>query len=145
MEAIVFRIGAEYFGIEKNKLRGIMHAEEAIKVSNMHSAKIDGMLSLQNNIIPIVNLNEKLQIERLNVQGSTYYLIVALYNKMFAFLIDKPERYYDVPLEHLNPVPQILQSGKQQYFRWIAHIDNRLVFILDPEQLFEIGNRYNIN
>lgn len=127
LRIFVFQIGVEYFGIEADRLRGIVDAAKAIKVINVHSSQMDGMLSLEDGMIPILNLHEKLQIEPLNAQ---YYLICTWDNKTFAFLIDKLDRrYYDVPLEQLKSVRQILQGKKQQYFRWIAHLGSKLVFI----------------
>lgn len=134
---VVFQIGTGYFGMEITQIEGIIQKTNAIVTSSEKTSNVDGILNLHEDMIPILNLHERLGIKPPLVQGIQYFMIISLHKNLIVLPIDKLERRYDVSSQCLCMAPPILLGTSARYFRWVAKIDGRIVPILDPEWLFK--------
>lgn len=131
LQIMVFEIGTGYFGIESNRIIKIIRKEDA-QVSL--DIKNTGILSWQGIMVPVFNLHEKLQKEPLTVKGN--FIILGHENKMTAFLADRLDKLYNVPMHCIVPVPVLLQSQGIQYFEKIANLGEKMVLLLNNNFLF---------
>lgn len=134
---VVFQIGAGFFGMEIILVEEIIEKTVAIAVPSEKTPNIDGILNWHENMIPILNLHERLRIKPLLAQSVQYFMVINLHKNFMALPIDKLEQHCDVSSRCLCPAPPILLSTSAQYFQWVAKIDGRIVLILDPRWLFK--------
>lgn len=137
---VVFQIGTEYFGMDITRIEKIIERTDAIAAPSEKSSNVDGILNLHEDMIPILNLHERLRLKPLLEQGIQYFMIISFNKKLMAFQVDKVEQYCEVPSQCLCLAPSLLLSTGTRYFRWVVKINGRIVLILDPEWLFkEVG------
>lgn len=135
LRIIVFQVGTEYFGMEIKRVEGIVENTPMTETTDVYPSDIVGMLNLQSVVVPVWNLYEKLQIKPLAVHGDSCFIILRFNEKWIALPVDGVERYYDVPLQCLRPVPAFALRPETGGSQWIADLDGRLIPILDVERL----------
>lgn len=139
IQIVVFQIGLEHFGMEINRIRKIIRKTEMTEISDVHSRDTIGMMKMVDGMVPIISAHEKLHIEPL--QGNTYFMVIVANEKIVAMPIDKVGNYYNVPVQCLHSVPALVRNTNEQYFHQIADLDGKLVPILNPELLFNEGDK----
>lgn len=116
LKIIVFQIGTEYFGIEAERAKVIIKNTHLAMISVAHSPHIVGILNHDGDMIPIINLNKKIQAEALDLTNIPYFLIVSFNQKLMALPVDKTDRCYNIAVSHLYGLPVLLQKPNARYF-----------------------------
>ncbi|GFI47619.1 hypothetical protein IMSAGC019_02945 [Lachnospiraceae bacterium] len=125
-----------FFGAEIHKLKEIVMNTEMEKCAHLYSGII-GMLKMNNDIIPVVDLHEKFYREPFPISGYSFYAIFILDEKLIAVPVNGVEQYYDVPYECLFSVPMILKAERGQFIQQIINLDGRLIPVLSLKNIFE--------
>lgn len=142
LRIIVFQIGTMLFGVEISRVKGIMNIQEIEKISNAPFPNIAGVMKLYGEIVPVLNLHKKLQIQSDSLHREKYVVILISGNQSMAFAVDEIEGYLDVPIENLHSVPAILQGVEMEYIWKIANSEDSMILVLDPDRLFLGAGEY---
>lgn len=145
LRAIIFRIGTIFFGAEINKVKGVTDTLEILKSSNAHFPYMTGTINLYGDIVPVLDLHKKLQINSDAIHSKKYIVTLISGDKSVAFPVDEIESYRDLPEECIHPVPTILQGAEMQYIWKIASLEEILFLLLDPDRLFEDVETYSLH
>lgn len=127
IKVFVFQIGTQSFGIEIDRMKGVVCRKDII--SNENTVKVG------NTLIPVMDLHEKFQM--LSSRPDTeMILLIESGNNMLAVPIDGIERIYDVPSHNLYSVPSTARNRENNAIKKIAALGEQLIPVVAPEQLF---------
>lgn len=135
LRIVVFQVGTGYFGIDIRKIQEIVKDIYQTEATDGNSSNIIGLLNIQENVVPILNLHKKFQTKPLLTEHM-YFIIVNIENKLLALPSDGIGQYYDVPFQFLNSLPYLMQTMSTQYIQYIAKIGGMLVPLLNLEWLY---------
>jgi purine-binding chemotaxis protein CheW len=131
VQLVLFRLGKEIFGISITQVKEIILFKEVTKLPTA-PAYIEGIISLRGKIIPVVNLAMKLEMPE-SKAGEKKALIIETDSKDVGILVDDVTeviRLQDSAIE-LPPV-----TSRNNYIRGIGKADDRLLILLDVDELF---------
>jgi purine-binding chemotaxis protein CheW len=134
-QLVSFLIGKEEYAIGIMKVKEIIRVPQIVKVPNCETY-IEGVVSIRNNLLPIINLRTYFGIEPMNDNDHTRILVVDMGSFTAGIKVDKISEVLRVPTSIIQIPPKFsTQSGDQ--LKGIAKLNNgkRMILILEPSKL----------
>lgn len=134
MQYIAFTIGHELYGISINSVQEVIRFTEIKKLPHSPDFLL-GVLNLRGNIIPIVGLREKFHLEKINYDETTRIIVVNHKSKLIGLVVDEVSRVLNIPDEHIETNPEMLNDRTKALISGVARVDNEVVILLELENI----------
>jgi len=134
-QLVSFLLDNEEYAIEIMKVKEIIRTPQIVKVPNCE-AYIEGVVSIRNNLLPIINLRAYFGMEHLDINDYTRILVVDMGGFTAGVMVDKVLEVLRVPTSIIQPSPKFsTQSGEQ--LKGVAKLNNgsRMILMLEPSKL----------
>jgi purine-binding chemotaxis protein CheW len=140
LQLVTFQLGSELYGIDIMDVREIVRPQEVRSIPNAPTY-VEGIINLRNEIILIINLHERFDLERAQVDKSDVilsgFLIIELEDRKLGIRIDKVSRVMTIGVDAIREPPKMLSGIGREYIRGVATEDERYLIILDIYKLFD--------
>jgi purine-binding chemotaxis protein CheW len=132
---LTFYLEDEIYGVN------IFDVKEIIAMMNTTAVPktppyIKGVMNLRGNIIPVVDMRLKFDMNPKEPEMYTAIVIINIEEKNIGFIVDKVEEVVAVEEENLSAPPQFGSSIETKFISKMARIDERVIMILDLVALF---------
>ncbi|HWP95292.1 MAG TPA: chemotaxis protein CheW [Syntrophomonadaceae bacterium] len=136
VQIVSFMIGQEEFGLEIDKVKKIIRFPEITKVLNAPQY-IKGITSLDDTLMPIVDLSTKLGCGMVEITDGTRVVVVDLNGTMVGLTVDRVHEVRRIPNSMIFPPPQIIRNSTGGRVTGIARLGGgeRIVMLLDPHDI----------
>lgn len=134
-QLVTFLLDQEEYAIEIMKVKEIIRVPQIVKVPNCE-AYIEGVLSLRDDLLPIINLRTYFGMEHTEINDHKRILVVDMGNFTAGIMVDKVAEVLRIPKNSIQPPLKFsAQSGDQ--LKGIAKLSNgkRMIFILEPSKI----------
>lgn len=132
---VVFRLGAEVFGIDINKVKEIIVYQEPTHVPGS-SDTIEGIINLRGHVIPIFNLRKKFNVPEAENTRKTRIIVVEAGNGSVGIVVDSVSEVVMIPGSLIEKPSNLLASDvDRMYITGVAKMELALVIILDVEKV----------
>jgi purine-binding chemotaxis protein CheW len=132
---VVFQIGTEEYGVNIIQVKEIVKPGRITNVPNT-SDYVLGVINLRGQIIPVINLRKRFEIEVGKSSKAIRRIItVEIDDKLLGLLVDGVNEVVWLSDEEIEPAPEVAGGIKQEFLKGIGRIDNRLLVIIDLEKL----------
>ncbi len=130
VQYVVIQIGSEQYGIDIKYVDNIVRVQHATRVPKV-AEYIRGVINLRGEVIPIMNVRLKMNLEDTEDTKNTRIIIVKLEQYgMVGLIVDEVKEVLTVSLEDVDKVSYD-KDEKSHFLSGIAKVDNRLISILD--------------
>lgn len=139
-QLVSFIIDQEEYAFEIMKVQEIIRVPQIVKVPNCEDF-IEGVLSLRDNLLPIINLRKYFGMAHTEINDHKRILVVDMGSFTAGIMVDKVSEVLRVPKMSIQPPLQFSdQSGAQ--LKGIAKLDNgkRMILILEPAKLISLDS-----
>lgn len=132
---IVFSINKERFGVDVSQIKQIIPVMESTNIPNAPSF-VKGVIDLRGDIIPIVNLREKLSYSNSSSQNKdTKIIIVELDNNIIGMEVDSVTEMMRVYVDEINEPPTMVKGINSNYLYGVAKFQESLLILLDLSKI----------
>ncbi len=147
-QLVSFLLGNEEYAVGIMQVKEIIRVPQIVKVPNAESY-LDGVVSIRNNLLPMINLRAYFGMERIEINDQMRILVVDMGTFTAGVIVDKISEVVRVPSNIIQPPPKFSSEGGDQ-LKGVAKLDNgrRMILILDPMQLVsskEISSLCEVN
>jgi two-component system chemotaxis response regulator CheV len=123
-----------YYGMNVAKVLEIIRQPEVTRMPNKHHEAALGTFNLRGKVLPLVDLAAWLGKKM--PRGETLKVIVSEYSGVVtAFLVSGVTFIHRLNWSQVEPPGKYVQNYSAQSVTGVVHIENRILFILDMEQL----------
>ena len=133
LEVVMFKVGNGDFGINVLKVREIINAMEVVPIPNSHE-NVEGIIRLREEVLPVVDLAQVLNIEASNDPSKDKFIIAELNQIKIAFRVHHVSRIHRISWEQIEK-PSELSAGEQAYAIGIIKLEDRMSILLDFEKI----------
>lgn len=132
MQLVGFTIGAEQFGVNILMVQEIIRSTPITSVPNA-PVFVEGVINLRGNIIPVIDLRRRLQLEPGEMDPTeTWIIILDIEGKITGFIVDSVTEVLKIQESSVEPPPDIIVAGlESQYIQGVCDIGEKLLIILD--------------
>jgi len=132
-EYVVFRLDGEEYGI---RIQNVQEINRINYITHLPGAPdfIAGMVDLRGEIIPILNLRKRFDLQELDAYNGSRFIVVEFGNKKIGILVDLVTGVMRFSGDKLETVPETLkESCSDSYIEKIAKLNDgkRVVMILN--------------
>lgn len=134
-QLVSFLLDKEEYAIGIMKVKEIIRVSQIVKVPNCEDY-IDGVVSIRNYLLPIINLRTYFGMDYLDVNDQTRILVVDMGTFNAGIMVDKISEVLRVP-SHIIQLPPKCSTQNEELLNGVAKLDNgkRMILILDPTKL----------
>lgn len=133
-QPVVFRLDNEKYGINISYVSGIEYEQTIVRVPNS-SRNIKGIINLRGEVIPVLDLRTKFNMDNLTAPKDAELIIVNLPNNKIAIEVDGVEQIHYIDENDIVDMPEIAKSSGAGYFDRVAKLDGKLIIIINPLEL----------
>ena len=133
-QPVVFRFDNEKYGIDISYVSGIEYEQTIVRVPNS-SRNIKGIINLRGEVIPVLDLRTKFNMDNLTAPKDAELIIVNLPNNKIAIEVDGVEQIHHIDENDIVDMPEIAKSSGAGYFDRVAKLDGKLIIIINPLEL----------
>lgn len=125
-----FYIGGTLMGVNA------MNVQEVVQLSSLtpvHHASdyIAGIINLRGQIVTVVNLNRRLEIDLLEDRSARDIFIVSSNGENIGLLVDEAADVIPADMDNLAPLPANMSITQQKFLKGICQSESRPIAILD--------------
>ncbi len=128
MEVIVFKLAGKEYAFEVENVAEIIDAVDTTKVA-LTQNKVDGIINIRGQIVTIVSLFEKLNIET-KINEDSKIIVCTINDTKIGFVVDSVS-------DILNIRSNEIRENEDELFSSVLHLNNgkRLVLSMDIDQI----------
>lgn len=144
-QMVSFVLGNEEYGINIMHVKEIIRVPEVVQVPNSE-AYIDGVVSIRNNLLPIINMRKYFGLEVKEITDHTRILVVDMGTVTSGIMVDRISEVIRVPANLIQPPPAVFCGSEGSQFKGVAKLDNgkRLILLLEPSKLLLVEDLKNM-
>ncbi len=132
---VIFKLGKGEYGIDIMNVQEIGPYEEAISLPNS-PAFIKGVINYRGNVIPVIDLKERLSIGDSSISKDTRIIVIKLEDKEVGFIVDEASQTLRLGDDQIDPPPSFAGGLDRDYIRGVGKLDEkRLLIIIDLEKI----------
>lgn len=131
---VIFRLGAEEYGLAISRVSGIIRYEEATPVPKAPNSVL-GVINLRGRVIPIVDLCERLGRGTLVPSAHSRIIVVDAEAGSVGLAVDEASEVVGIPVDTIGPAPDAAVSAQTaEMIEGVADRSGRLVILLDLDK-----------
>jgi len=142
-ELVNFRVAREDYAIPIAHVQEIVHVPSVINRVPNAPEYVDGLISLRNRILPIVNIRSLYGLEQSDFDERSRIVVVRIKHSgqtlTVGLAVDAVNEVLRISSDAVAPVPDLLRTKKTSEITGVCKSKNQsLVYILDPARLFSL-------
>jgi purine-binding chemotaxis protein CheW len=137
-EVLAFRLGSEEYGIDILKVQEIRGYDTVTKIANAPDF-LKGVVNLRGLIVPIVDMRIKFNFGTPTYDQFTVVIILNIGHRVIGMVVDSVSDVITLAPEQVKPAPEMSATLNTDYLRGLGIIDERMVILVDIDQLMSSG------
>lgn len=139
-QVVIFRLGAEEFGVPITSVHEIVRVPEALTRMPRTPRFVEGVINLRGAVLPVIDQRARLGMHPIERNDGQRIMVYTLGKLQTGFIVDAVAEVLRIPLSQLAPAPD-LSDEQSRLITQIARLDGdkRLVMVIDPAQLLGSG------
>lgn len=134
LQLVTFFLGDEEYAADILNIQGINRMVEVTKVPNTPEF-VEGIINLRGKVIPLIDLRKKLDMEEVERDKNSRFIVVELGENVTGFIVDSVNEVLRINREIIEPPPKSLSSMNSDYITSVAKVDERLIILLDLQKV----------
>ena len=132
---VTFRLGSGEYAIDIMQAKEIIKMEKITLIPNAPDF-VEGVINLRGNIIPIIDLKKRFNLEETEGDKNTGIIIVKIEDVDMGIIIDSISKVVSIANSDIQPPPPMLSGIGQKYIKGVGKLEDKLLVVLDLEKLF---------
>lgn len=137
IQLVVFSLGREEFAVEVTQVREIMRMEEITRMPKSPHF-VEGIINLRGQIIAVVELAKRLNLEAGERGGDTRIIVVEAEDIKVGMIVDSVSEVLRIGADTVEPSPTLAADVSAAYLRGVVKLDNRLIILLDLTKVLSL-------
>lgn len=140
---VTFRLGNGEYAINIMQAKEIIKMEKITLIPNAPDF-VEGVINLRGNIIPIIDLKKRFNLEEMEGDKNTGIIIVQIDDIDMGIIIDSVSKVVSIANSDIQPPPPMLAGIGQKYIKGVGKLEDKLLVVLDLGKLFSSEEDDNI-
>jgi purine-binding chemotaxis protein CheW len=129
-QVVSFKLGPEEYGVD---IAQVQEINRMVAVTNVPRAPVfmEGVINLRGQLIPIIDLRTRFGMPRAEHTKNTRIVVTEIGTKRVGMVVDSVSEVLRLPLDAIEPAPDMITGVDTEYIRGVGKIDDRLIILLD--------------
>lgn len=136
-KVIVFQLKDEEFAVTVQQVGAIERMLPITRVPQTASF-VKGVINLRGVVTPVIDLRDRFDIEEVDYSDQTRIIIIHIDDMEVGLIVDQANDVIDIPENIIEPAPEVVGTIDVDYIEGIAKLEDRLLLLLDLEQVLSV-------
>ncbi len=129
-QVVSFKLGPEEYGVD---IAQVQEINRMVAVTNVPRAPVfmEGVINLRGQLIPIIDLRTRFGMPRAEHTKNTRIVVTEIGTKRVGMVVDSVSEVLRLPVDAIEPAPDMISGVDTEYIRGVGKIDDRLIILLD--------------
>ena len=129
-QVVSFKLGPEEYGVD---IAQVQEINRMVAVTNVPRAPVfmEGVINLRGQLIPIIDLRTRFGMPRAEHTKNTRIVVTEIGTKRVGMVVDSVSEVLRLPLDAIEPAPDMITGVDTEYIRGVGKVDDRLIILLD--------------
>lgn len=132
---VLFKVAGAHYALPSQVVLHVEMVEDVTPVPNAHPF-VDGAVFSRGRVIPVVNCRARFGFGRTDVTLKSRLLVLQSQGRRVGLLVDAAREFRKIVPEAIMEPPAEMQRSSR-YVVGVAHMEGRLVFVLNVEALLD--------
>ncbi len=139
-QVVVFRLGAEEFGVPIDSVQEIVRVPEKLTHVPKAPASVEGVINLRGSVLPVVCLRRRLGLATIARNDGQRIVVLLIRGVRTGFIVDAVAEVLKVPRHAIEPAPS-LSAEQSTLLARMANLEKqkRMLQLIDPTHLLGEG------
>jgi purine-binding chemotaxis protein CheW len=137
-QLVVFRLGEDYFAMLISNVNEIIRLQKITPVPKAPPF-VEGVTNLRGRVIPVIDLRKRFGVAPQADGQSGRIIVVEQDARLLGMMVDAVDEVLTVPASSIEPVDEMVVSVDAQFLAGIVRLEDRLIILLDQEQVLSAG------
>lgn len=139
-QVVIFRLGAEEFGVPIMSVQEIVRVPESLTRVPKTPSFVEGVINLRGTVLPVIDQRVRLGMPAIERNDRQRIMVYTLGGMRTGFIVDSVAEVLRIPRGHIERSPE-LSDEQSRLITQVAKLDKdkRLVMLIEPGQL--LGGR----
>jgi purine-binding chemotaxis protein CheW len=135
-QVVIFRLGAEEFGVPIMSVQEIVRVPEVLTRVPKTPSWVEGVINLRGTVLPVIDQRSRLGMQAIERNDRQRIMVYLLAGMRTGFIVDSVAEVLRIGRTHIEPAPA-LSDEQGRLITQVAKLDGdkRLVMLIDPSQL----------
>ncbi len=136
-EFLCFKVSNEVYGVDIMDIKELIKPREVTEVPRAPSF-VSGIISLRGVIIPIIDMLDRLGLERKSLTGRERVIVVRHGNTFSGLLVDEIIQVARIAKDAIESAPTVLDGIDRDFVTGIGRADGRMIILLNLSNVIDI-------
>lgn len=140
LQILTFLLDSEIYGINVKKIKEVLEVPRITRIPKS-LPYMAGVINIRGNIIPLVDLRKKFDLEETMLSENTSIVIIEIqFEKetiLMGILVDEVKKVVKIQADSLEPPPKIGLSIDTRFINSLGKHNDNLVIILNSDNIFQ--------
>lgn len=133
---VIFKLENESYGFNIKDVISIEKVQEYTRVPNAPSF-VKGVINLRGEVIPIIDLKNKLGIGNIKIDSNTRIIVVIQEEEVVGFIVDSSSEVLEIKDRDIDRLPVTGKNSFSKYIKGIGKNDDRVIMLMNLEKVLE--------
>jgi len=142
---VTFKLGQETYGILIRKVKEIIKPKRITQVPNTENYVL-GVINLRGQIVPVVNLKNKLKLDGNSSKDSEERIItVDINDALIGIKVDQVNEVVWLENDSIDPPPEMAGGIREEHLQGVGRENENLLVLLDLTSLLFADNEEKLS
>lgn len=137
IQLATFKLGVEEYGVDIARVKDIITLPSITTAMNAPYSVL-GMINLRGKLIPVVDLRQRFEIKRIDLNRKSRIIVVEFFNELMGILVDQVTQILKVPANTIESPPDNMSQVDSKFIKSICNFNGRLIILLDLDLILDI-------
>ncbi len=134
---ILFELAGTTYGLSS---QAVQHIEMVGQITPVPNAPpyVEGVVYSRGQVIPAMNLRLRFGFPRQENTPRSRLIVLQAAQRRVGLIVDAAREFRNLPAESILPPEQSIGGGREKYLQGIAPAGDRLIFLLNTDELLKV-------
>ncbi len=143
VQLVVFRLGKEEYSVSILQVQEIKRITDITRVPHTPDY-IKGVINLRGSVLPVIDLKKRLNLPQQVLTEDTRIIIVKVDELSVGMIVDAVSEVMTIDQENIDSPDVVAGSVAASYLSGVGKLDNRLLILLNLEEIIGVGQETKI-
>ncbi len=142
IQLVIFKLGREEYGVSILQVQEIKRITEITRVPHTPEY-IKGVINLRGSVLPVLDLKRRLNLPQEQSTEHTRIIIVKVQEISVGMIVDAVSEVMTINQENIDSPDVVAGSVSANYLSGVGKLEDRLLILLNLEEITGIGQEVN--
>ncbi len=139
-QMISFAISDEDYGVDIQTVKEVIRKKEITRLPKA-PAFVKGVINLRGDVIPIIDLRERFNMEQQEYTNMTRVIVVEVDGRSIGMVVDSVSHVIRIGQGQIEPPPPCVGKVSGEYIRGVGKVEEKLIVLLNIDHILTSEER----